>query len=228
MLVDIHSHLKNGKNFNHICFNVEKNSLGIHPYELLNSIELLSVEEKIIKLKAKISPFILAVGECGLDRRKVGIFSIEDQITVLKWHLDWAIEIKKPIIIHCVRAHSDLLKILKSKRYKGKILLHDFSGNFREAQAFLAYDSYFSFGHRLYHKTSQAAEVFKSLPREKVFLETDDQTEFTIQSLYQMAQTLFKIDQIKLELLFENNLKCFFSDLDNISPADVINYLRVT
>ncbi len=222
MLVDIHSHNDNNNKFQMFCFVVGKNSVGIHPWELSNKLDLIAIKERINKLKEKASPLVMAIGECGLDRRKKGLFLIEDQIKVLIWHLEWALLIKKPIIIHCVHAHSDLLEILKAKKYKGKILLHDFSGNILEAQAFLAYDCYFSFGHRLFHNNSKTSEVFKQLPTDKIFLETDDQDKFTIEDLYQRAILLLKIDQKNLEILFEKNLECFFSDLNNICSADVI------
>ena len=223
MLVDIHSHNHNVQNFKHFRFIVEKNAVGIHPWELLNTVNLISVKEKMNKLKEKVNSAIMAIGECGLDRRKKGLLLIEDQITVLTWHLDWALEVKKPIIIHCVHAYSDLIKILKTKKYKGKILIHDFSGNIKEAQTLLTFDCYFSFGYRLFNQYSKTAGIFKNLPTEKIFLETDDQKEFTIEDIYQKAMLLLGSDQVNLEVLFEKNLKSFFSDLNNIGPTNIID-----
>jgi TatD DNase family protein len=230
MLIDIHTHRSgtksyNKKNKNQLRFVVGKHSLGIHPWELLAPFDEDLYKKRFQQLKQKLNASVLAVGECGLDRRRGFIAEIETQIKVLEWHMDWAIELKKPIVIHCVKAHSDLLKLLKAKKYKGKVLLHDYAGNVETAQEFLAYDCYFSFGQRLF-KNSKAAEVLRFLPLEKLFLETDDQEEFGIEALYQRAQLLLGIDQESLEKRLEKNLIEFFSNLDNVSTADIIDNLR--
>jgi len=223
MLIDFHTHSLDVENENDLRFVVGKNSLGIHPWELTAPFEENLYQKKFQQLKTQFHASILAIGECGLDRRRDGIAPIEMQARVLEWHMDWAKEMNRPIIIHCVKAHSDLLKILKDKKYKGKVLLHDYAGSLEEANKFLFYDCYFSFGHRLF--TQARADVFKSLPVERLFLETDDQQKIKIKALYEKAQALLNIDQKSFELMIEENLASFFSDLDNISTADVINNL---
>lgn len=225
MLIDIHTHNSKVKNNGQLRLIVGKHSFGIHPWELIEPFDVSLYEKQFQQLKAKFNSRVLVIGECGLDRRRVAIASIEKQVKVLEWHLDWATQEKRPIIIHCVRALSDFLKILKDKKYRGKILLHDYAGNLSAAQAFLKYDCYFSFGARLFKKNSNAPEVFKSLPKERIFLETDDQQEFKIEEIYQKAQSLLGIDQQNLEELMERNLGEFFSNLDNVSTADVIDNL---
>jgi TatD DNase family protein len=140
--------------------------------------------------------------------------------------MDWALEVKRPLILHCVKAEADLLALLKAKKYKGRILLHDFAGNSEMAHAFLKYDCFFSFGKRLFNPTTHAMAVMKLLPTDKVFLETDDQQEFSIKDIYQKACRELNIDEKKGEEIFFSNLVNFFSDLDNISTADIINNLR--
>lgn len=226
MLIDFHTHSLHVENQNSLRFVIGKNSLGIHPWELTDPFEENLYQKKFQQLKKQFHASLLAIGECGLDRRREAIAPIELQARVLEWHMDWAKEINRPIVIHCVKAHSDLLKILKDKKYKGKVLLHDYAGSVEEADKFLSYDCYFSFGHRLFNHAR--AEVFKSLPVERLFLETDDQQKIKIEALYEKAQSLLNVDQKKLEVIIEENLAEFFSDLDNISTADVINNLGPT
>jgi TatD DNase family protein len=226
VFVDIHTH-----NFhvekNHLNFLVGSHSLGIHPWELNNPFDIHSCKEKFNNLKNQLSSKVLAIGECGLDRRREGLVSIEIQEKILEWHMDWALEVKLPIVIHCVRAYSDLLKILKTKKYRGKILLHDYSENLEMAQALLHYDCYFSFGARLFKNNLDLEKVFQSLPLDKIFLETDDQKVFNIEAIYEKAQSLLNMNEVALEERLMSNLTDFFSDLDNISTADVIDNLSL-
>ena len=226
MLIDIHSHHKSiiDDKFQ-LTFVVNHHSLGIHPWELTLPFDETTELQKITELKAQFNSKILAIGECGLDRRRKDIVNIDIQEKVLNWHMDWALEVKRPLILHCVKAEADLLKILKKKRYPGRILLHDFGGSLETAQSLLKYDFFFSFGKRLFNPNSQAAKVMKSLPQNKIFIETDDQTDFSLEDIFQKATSLLKLESDKCEELFFNNLLSFFSDLNDLSSTDIINYL---
>jgi TatD DNase family protein len=225
MLIDIHTHNLQVDRSDQLRFIVGKHSLGIHPWELTTPYNETLCAEKFLKLKMQFQKKILAIGECGLDRRREEIANSDIQEIVLGWHMDWALEVKLPLILHCVKAEADLLKILKARKYKGRILLHDFAGDYETAQSFLKYDCYFSFGSRLFNSKTHSNEVMKLLPREKVFLETDDQTEFTLVDMYQKAVVILKLDGKTCEELFLSNLTNFFSNLNDISSADIINYL---
>lgn len=228
MFIDIHTHNEPKKHESNLSLLIGRHALGLHPWELTAPFELNLYRQKFRKIQGCYNSQVLAIGECGLDRRREGIAAIELQEKVLEWHLDWAQAVKSPIIIHCVRAQSDLLKVLKSRNYDGKIILHDYAGNLIEAEHFLSYDCYFSFGKRLFDGKSKAASVFASLPIEKIFLETGDQHEYSIEDIYQRAALISGQNQTALEGKFYSNLVELFSDLDNISTADLINNLRFT
>ena len=229
MLIDIHTHQMQSQKSNQLAFLVGTHSLGIHPWELTLPFTLADTYQKFNVLKKTFSPNILAIGECGLDRRHEGIATLEKvQLELLRWHLDWALEVKRPVIIHCVRAYSDLLMILKEKKYKGKILLHDFAGNVIEAKSFLDFDCYFSYGARLFHPDSKSRETFIELPRERMFFETDDQEDFSIEEIYQEGCELLNKTQEMIEEQMLKNLKNFFLDLNDISASDIINKLSTS
>jgi TatD DNase family protein len=217
MLIDIHTHHEASGD---LAFVVGKHSLGIHPWDVISPFNKSALRKKMEELKSQFHSSILGIGECGLDRRHEGIAEISDQEEVVRWHMDWAVEVNRPLILHCVRAHSDLLKLLKEKNYKGKILLHDFAGNAEEVKAYLKFDAYFSFGARLFKKE----DVLSVVPLERVFLETDDQTEYSIAAIYAKASEILTTDQKMLEETMMENLKRFF-DFNDVSSADVINDL---
>lgn len=224
MLIDIHTHIHSAPSAN-LCFLVGVHSLGIHPWELKADLTMDSVEARFEQLKKKFHPAILAIGECGLDRAHAGILPMDLQLTVLEWHMDWAREMKRPLILHCVRSHSDLLMLLKKKRYGGKILLHDYSGNLTEAMKLLDYDAYFSFGSSFFRKNSKTPQVFKTLPRERLFLETDDQRDYLLSQIYEKACEILRVNQESLEDLLYKNLLTFFSDLNDVSAADLVAHM---
>ena len=225
MLVDIHTHLDLSPNGNLLRFRVGIHSIGIHPWELLETISFNDFKNKFDHFKKNLSSNILGIGECGLDQKRAGLISIDLQLEVLKWHLELAIKTKRPAIVHCVGAHSDLLHLLKIMNFSGKLLLHDYSGNLEMAQHYLRYDCYFSFGSRLFNPQSKSAEVMSLLPERSIFLETDDQSDFSIADIYEQAESILQTSTGNLEKILSENLLSFFADLDNISTSDLINNL---
>jgi TatD DNase family protein len=225
-LIDIHTH--NPKSFeNRLSFLVGKNSLGIHPWEVVTFKNIDECYQEMLELKKSFHSGVLGIGECGLDRKREGLAPIDLQLIVLEWHMDWAQEVNRPLILHCVGAHSDMLHLLKVKKYAGRILLHDFSGNEQVVKSYLTFDTYFSFGSRLFRDEQIAATVISCLPRERLFLETDDQVEFSLQDIYKKAGTLLGFTTEELLELFNKNLFVFFSDLKDISATNAINHLSM-
>lgn len=224
MFVDIHSHLK--KTTNNLVFIVGKHCLGIHPWELMTPFNELDTSMKFEQLKNYSSEKMLGIGECGLDRRRKGIVSIEEQMKVFLWHMQWALKEKLPLIIHCVKAYSDLLELLVQTKYTGKILVHDFRGNLDEAHALSFFDVYFSFGKSLFMPDQKVTKNFKNISRDRIFLETDDQDEFSIEDIYYKAADLLELEMSACKALFIANLQRFFLDVNNVSSSDVIDNLR--
>ena len=83
MLVDIHTHTIK----QNLCFVVGEHSLGIHPWELTLPFSEAIYFQKFLELKNKFNSRILAIGECGLDRRRLEIVDINIMITpeILPW-----------------------------------------------------------------------------------------------------------------------------------------------
>lgn len=199
MLINIHTHNRSNKE-NQLEIVVGEDTVGIHPWDIEKTPDFRKVRERC-----------LMIGETGLDRSERHKKTIAQQEQLLRIHFDTAAKFNLPIVLHCVRAHSDLLQILKELNYSGKILMHDFAGNFQQMNCYLNYDAYFSFRRKF--------EVLKIAPRERIFLETDDQTQFSIADIYNEAGVS--------ELQLEKNLLTFFSDLQYVRSADVIDYLRL-
>jgi TatD DNase family protein len=176
-------------------------TLGLHPW-YLKDISLDKVLTKIAKLKEH--PNFIGLGECGLDRHKEEDFEL--QLKVFKTQLDFAYQNKiKLVVVHCVRAFSDLLTVLKQTNYQNKLFFHDYNGNLETTNELLKYDSYFSFGYKLGNNTTKAFKSFSFLPIDRIFLETDD-FEIEIEKVYELATLERKISLTELKAQMQKNL----------------------
>ena len=86
--------------------NVPYFSIGIHPWYI--NADSWQAELKIIEEKLQLEN-CLALGECGLDKRRET--PIEFQIEVFEAQLLLAEKYKMPVIIHCVAAFQELIAL---------------------------------------------------------------------------------------------------------------------
>jgi TatD DNase family protein len=179
MYPDAHTHTKNLSTSCYILTKEELNSLettsacsaGIHPWDL-DSIDDPSILLSKVELLAS-KKQIIAVGETGIDRIKNT--DIQYQIKIFKDHWLIAEKHQLPLVIHNVRASSDLIHFLKHHKSSTPWLIHDYSGNTNEANEFLKFhpNCYFSFSPRLLG-SKKKMETMKSIPINRVLIESDD------------------------------------------------------
>lgn len=216
MYIDAHTHQKDP---NTIAVIMGKHALGIHPWDVLAPFNLESLKKKFKEISIE---RMFAIGECGLDRAREGLATIEEQSEVLNWHFDLSRKNKLPLIFHCVRAHSDLLGMLKSQKWQTPFMLHDFSGNEKQITEYLKYQAFFSLGKRILKDHS----MLKHIPRERLLLETDDQNEVGIDSLYRETAAVLDLPLSELEEQLEKNFLTFFSEAYDVSSPDFIKNFR--
>lgn len=152
-------------------------TIGLHPHSALDLD--IGTRGELMKLAAQNK--VVAVGEIGLDYyylKRSSQFarypSREEQIFCFEQMLDFAMETKLPVIVHCREAEADILAILKS--YSGNIqgVLHCFSGNYDFAEKILDIGFAISFtGNVTYKNNLDAAEVIKKVPLGSIMIETD-------------------------------------------------------
>jgi TatD DNase family protein len=112
-----------------------------------------------------------AIGETGLDYfEEEGTWSVQRHF--LEKYMALAEETKLPLIFHCRGAFDDLYEVTKG--YKGKAIMHCFTGSMQEAERALERGWMISFSGILTFKKSVALrEVARTVPRENLFIETD-------------------------------------------------------
>jgi len=144
-------------------------TVGYHPH---NADEADAGElEKLRTLASE--PKVVAWGEIGLDffRRHS---PPEMQVKAFERQLDIASEQRFPVIIHDRDAHTDLLRILKSRKRQYRGVIHCFSGNYDLAMALIDLGFCISFpGTVTYKNAVDTQAVATRIPLERLLVETD-------------------------------------------------------
>tara|TARA_B100000787_G_C16159741_1_gene280785 strand:+ start:173 stop:934 length:762 start_codon:yes stop_codon:yes gene_type:complete len=143
---------------------------GIHPHETENNL----VDKQTIIKSVHENKKIIGIGETGLDF----FYNHSDknrQINSFKAHIEAAIDLNKPIIIHSRNAEKDTFEILNSyKNDNLKILMHCFTGSLEFSKKLLTLNAFFSASGIITFKNSiELQNTFKTLPLEKLLIETD-------------------------------------------------------
>jgi TatD DNase family protein len=178
-------------------------SIGIHPWYINESrveADLQIIEEKLQLQNC------LALGECGLDKRIE--ISMEIQTQVFEKQLRLAIKYKKPVILHCVSAYQEIIEIKKRLKVDVPMIIHGFSKNLPISKSLLDNGFYLSFGKYLL-LNPELESVFKLVPNDKFFLETDT-IEETLEEVYELAAKYKNIEVSELQELVTNNFETVF------------------
>jgi TatD DNase family protein len=179
-------------------------TFGIHPWHL----EKETIDMLIAKVrKAAPSPNLVAIGEAGFDKLRgpepeIQIKAFEEQVKISE-------EIKKPVFIHCVRAWDELLPAHKRLRPKMSWLIHGFRGKPELAQQLIAKGMYLSFWFDFVIR-AESSELLRSLPRERIFLETDG-AGVNIQVIYKKVADDLVINIEELKTILHANYMSFFN-----------------
>ena len=83
-----------------------------------------------------------------------------------------------------------------------KWVFHWYNENLAIANELISLDCYLSFGRSLLHPNGKNAEIFRALPLERIFLETDD-ADVSIENIYAKAAELkdISIENLKKSII---------------------------
>ena len=179
-------------------------SIGIHPWHIVD--ERVGEDLNYIKNKLQLIECI-ALGECGLDKRIEK--KMEVQIDVFESQLSLLHEISKPVILHCVAAFDEIISCKKNSGLQSLFIIHGFSKNIPLAKQLLNQDFYLSFGKYLL-RNPEMESVFKYVPNDKIFLETDTISE-SIEEVYTFAAKCKNISVEEMKEIVWNNYQTVFN-----------------
>ena len=144
-------------------------AIGTHPLFLADK-EPEGLREKLIRHEQ-----CLAVGEVGLDAFLPGS-DLPSQCASFEREAAFAARCDKPLVIHCRKAYSEILALLKAQ-FKVKpvpFLLHSCSCSREQLAPFLEMGAYVSFSGTLTRSNARKTkELALYVPKDKVLLETD-------------------------------------------------------
>ena len=145
-------------------------TFGIHPHETQTNV----VDKSTIVKNIKQNPKLIGVGETGLDFY-YNHSKKDNQIKSFKEHIEAAIDIDLPVIVHSRNAEKETFEILNDyKNQNPKILMHCFSGSYAFFKNMDKLNSYFSASGIITFKNSpELQDTFAKIPSDKLLVETD-------------------------------------------------------
>jgi TatD DNase family protein len=178
-------------------------TFGIHPWHLK--------KETINAQMDKVRTFaghenIIAIGEAGFDRLKgpepgLQKRAFEEQIAISEGY-------SKPVFIHCVRGWDDLLAVHKSMQPSEPWIIHGFRGKKELGLQLLSKGMYISFWFDFILRP-ESSDLVRSLPAERIFLETDGSGE-DIGVIYKKVAADLGINVDALKKQIYNNFNQLF------------------
>ncbi len=145
---------------------------GVHPNDAGEAEERdIEAVEELLR-----DPKCVGVGETGLDNYR-DHSSPDIQERWLRMQLELAKRVGKPVVLHDRNASERLVEVLKEQEYDGISgpggVFHCFAGDTAMAEEVLALGFHISFTGNLTFKRSDRPEIARSVPLERLLLETD-------------------------------------------------------
>ncbi len=194
-------------------------TFGIHPHETKTNIVTKNVIVENINQNHK----LIGIGETGLDFY-YNHSDKEKQIESFNQHIEAAIELKLPLIVHSRNAEKETFEILNEYKNKNpKILMHCFTGSDVFFKKMEKLNSYFSAsGIITFNNSSDLQNTFTKIPNNKLLVETDspflapvpmrwktNEPSFIKYTLKKLAD-LKKINEIEMINLTTKNFETLF------------------
>lgn len=193
-------------------------SYGIHPWALDNAG--FQIDEALNNLKENLQqPQVVALGEAGLDKFHA---DFERQMKVFERQIVLSENLKKPMILHDVKSHNEILALRKKHKAKQPWIVHGFNGTEQDIRQLTKQGLYLSVGESLLHPERKITKSLKNIPLDLLFLETD-MAEIGIEKVYEAAARLLEIDIITLQRqIFTNFARVFYSS-QNLQNNEKLN-----
>ena len=146
-------------------------SFGLHPWDVPTAPAGWRDELRRMLLAHPAA----GVGEMGLDRWIEG-FDPVAQEAAFRAQLALAVELDRPLTIHCVRAIGPLMDLLRAAELPPRgFLLHSWNGPVELVPELARLGAYFSFSahHLPERKAHLRVQFAAAIPRERILVETD-------------------------------------------------------
>lgn len=203
MYTNIHTHHYHGEGleilntFPHDF--VEPNSyfsIGIHPWY----IEEKKIDKEFLVLEQVIANTnCVAIGECGLDKNSKVEFSLQKEVFLKQLKL--AEKYSKPVIIHCVKAFGELIKLC-TPFHTIPLIIHGYNKKQLLGEQLIEKGFFLSLGAHFQEKEELRSLLERNF--NKIFFETDAK-DISIEEIFKEAAIVLSKNssEIKKEQLIK-------------------------
>lgn len=171
-------------------------SCGVHPWHSHNADVELSLLTQLAEDKR-----IVAIGEAGLDKLQGALLDV--QTSVFRKQIELAMQVNKPLIIHCVKAWDELIAVYKEYKPTVDCIIHGYRGKPQQVRQLLDLGFKFSIGAQFNKDT------LMNIPLTSLFCETDI-SDTSIYTVYKNIANTLKIDLKEFVEIIERNVNHTF------------------
>ncbi len=173
-------------------------SMGIHPW---TASEATSETWKYLE-EAVCRQNVLAIGETGLDKLTDTDWNIQQEAFIRQIQLSETV--RKPLIIHCVKAFNEIIRLKKEMKPKQPWIVHGFRNNLNIARQLMNEGIYLSLGE------NYQTDILMNVPLERLLVETDESKTSIEKIIVRMSDVRdIEVDEL-IKKLTENVQNIFF------------------
>lgn len=185
-------------------------AVAIHPWQ-----SALASQEVFAKLDILAAlDCVVAIGETGLDKHNQEV-PIDVQLRVFAQHVQLSERVKKPLVIHCVRAFTELILLQDELDPKQHWIVHGYNRNVNIVRGLLDAGMIISVGAALLRNSQQLDDVVRYVPLQRLLIETDttpsSQQRKVLEAVYQHVATLHNISVDELCLTQKQIFEAVFN-----------------
>ena len=169
-------------------------SVGLHPWDIRDDWRTQMAKLLVMALH----PQVVMIGEAGLDKIN-GNAPMEVQTAVFREHIRLSELLRKPLIIHCVKAIDELIAIRKELKPTLPWVIHGYRGGIEQWQQLTRAGLHVSIG-----KHYDTALIGQLTPHH-LLLESDDTTE--LDTVYDLASHDTGISNSTLQQYVDANIR---------------------
>ena len=168
-------------------------SVGLHPWDIRNDWHTQMAKLLVMALHTH----VVMIGETGLDKKNSPA-PMELQMEVFREHVHLSELIRKPLIVHCVKAFDELLAIRKETKATLPWIIHGFRGGVEQWHQLTRAGLHVSIG------SLCNPELIRELTPQHLLLESDDRGD--IDSAYHLVSESTGLDSSELKRHVANNI----------------------
>jgi len=182
----------------------EPSSVGVHPRDIADDIEdVLFTARDLAHTET-----VVAIGPCGLDRSSRTGWA--EQIHAFEDMVSFSELVCKPLLVHCVRAHADVVTLNRELQTVQPWVVLNFIKGPDTLERLVEAGIYVAFGSAIM-QDGAATDSVVAIPADRLFLATGDDASVSVKQLYERVAQLRGCTVQDLCTQIEHNYESVFN-----------------